>query len=154
MAIKRATNSEVNSKIGSSLTPSTKCPTKAEVVATGKGTVSSYSDSQLVDLDNVNKNSIVITFRVDPIEVYYADIGGNLELNGSSYPISANSDGKDYSVELNVSSVKVSAFINASIRKSQMGSLQPGSADPNFISEIVTGSKNYWIRVTSDSGPL
>lgn len=62
---KRAINSEVNSKVGSSLSPASKCPTKAEVIATGKATVSGYENNQLIDLDSVNRiiEYFTITFK-------------------------------------------------------------------------------------------
>lgn len=55
---KMATNGEVNSKIGSSLSPASKCPTKKVITDTGIANVSgTYSDTQLVDLANVSKLS-------------------------------------------------------------------------------------------------
>ena len=56
METKRATNSEVNSKVGSSLTPSAKCPTRKEIVDTGKATVLELgsADNKLVSIDSVN----------------------------------------------------------------------------------------------------
>ena len=56
MGTKRATNSEVNSKVGSSLSPSVKCPTRKEIVDTGKATVLELgsADNKLVSIDSVN----------------------------------------------------------------------------------------------------
>lgn len=54
---KMATWSEINSKLGSSGTPSNKCPIRSEIEETGKGTVSeSVSTNQLVDISQVSKS--------------------------------------------------------------------------------------------------
>ena len=48
--------SEVNSRIGSSGNPPNKCPTKSEIVTTGKGVVKgSYSNEQAVQLEDISK---------------------------------------------------------------------------------------------------
>ena len=147
---KRATNSEVNSKIGSSLTPSAKCPTKAEIVNTGKGVVSGYSNNQLVDLASVSKKSIVVTFRADASGYYEVQIGGNITINGVRETISLNSNGTDsWSKEYTTDTVTVSGFFTAGYRESAMSSLKAGNASPASINKTLTSSESFWIKCTT-----
>lgn len=60
------TNSETNSKVGSSLSPSAKCPTKSEILATDKAEVIGlYSNNQCIQDANVSKKieTFKLTFR-------------------------------------------------------------------------------------------
>ena len=144
---KRATNSEVNSKIGSSLTPAAKCPTKKEIVATGKGTVSGYSDNQLVDLSSVTKKNIVVTFRVNPIGYYEVQIGGRVTINGTSYNFNINSNGTNsWSKEITDDKAVISGNFTAGYRTSQFGQLMVANADPMMINETLTSSNIYRIK--------
>ena len=55
---KIATWSEINSKVGTSGSPSNKCPTKSEILATGKVSISgNYLNNQLVQLEDITRKS-------------------------------------------------------------------------------------------------
>lgn len=74
---KIATWSDVNSKIGTSGSPSSKCPTKNEILATDKAVISgSYSTQQLVDINNITKKRIINTYtgRWASSEEYQCDL--------------------------------------------------------------------------------
>lgn len=61
---KIATNSDVNSKVGSSLSPDAKCPTKTEIQNTGKASISGiYSNVQCVQSVDISKPVFRLTFR-------------------------------------------------------------------------------------------
>lgn len=144
---KIATNSDVNSKIGSSLTPAAKCPTKKEIVATGKGTVSGYSDNQLVDLSSVTKKNIVVTFRVDPIGYYEVQIGGRVTINGTSYNFNINSNGTDsWSKEITDDKAVIFGSFTAGYRTDKLGQLMTGRPDPSMVNDTITSSNVYWIK--------
>jgi hypothetical protein len=85
---KLATWAEVNSRVGSGGTPAGKCPTKAEVLATGKATVAgSYASNQLVQLVDVN------TARSDNKVSVSATITGNREGTirvAAAYPVASS----------------------------------------------------------------
>lgn len=58
-----ATNSRVNSKINSSLSPANQCPTKAVIIQTHKAIVNgSYTNTQCVQIGDILSNTNLITF--------------------------------------------------------------------------------------------
>lgn len=69
---KIATNSDVNSKVGSSLSPNTKCPTRTEIQNTGKANISGiYAPVQCVQVGDISKPVFTINFGGSPMNDWY-----------------------------------------------------------------------------------
>lgn len=84
---KIATNSEVNSKVGSSLSPAVKCLTKSEILATGVAVINgTYLNSQTVQLDDISKKPAELSKVVEIISLNQTYSYVSLEFEGGGNP--------------------------------------------------------------------